>query len=86
MPTFTENEKVHIREQLLAAGRELFPRYGLKKTSLEDLDAAGGHSEEQFLRLLRFERGSFIMEILMEDASGRLRGPRSSAASFEGRR
>lgn len=65
MPTFTENEKAHIREQLLAAGRELFPRYGLKKTSLEDLTQPAGIAKSSFYSFFD-SKEALYMEILME--------------------
>ena len=34
---FSEQEKAQIRSRLMAAGRECFTRYGLKKTTIEDL-------------------------------------------------
>ena len=34
---FTEAERETIRERLIAAGRGLFSRYGLKKTTVEEL-------------------------------------------------
>lgn len=72
MPTFTENEKEHIRERLLAAGRELFPRYGLKKTSLEDLTRPAGIAKSSFYGFFD-SKESLYMELLIEER-GRLRG------------
>lgn len=34
---FTDDERERIREQLVSEGRELFARYGLKKTTIADL-------------------------------------------------
>ncbi|CAN5624266.1 TetR/AcrR family transcriptional regulator [soil metagenome] len=65
MPTFTENEKAHIREQLLATGRELFPRYGLKKTSLEDLTRPTGIAKSSFYSFFD-SKEELYMELMME--------------------
>ncbi|MDQ4106799.1 MAG: TetR/AcrR family transcriptional regulator [Actinomycetota bacterium] len=74
MPTFTEAEKVHIRRQLMEAGRDLFAWQGLKKTSIEDLTRPAGiakssfygffgSKEELYLKLLMEERGRLREEI-----------------------
>ena len=81
MPTFTSIERDQIRGQLLEAGRRLFARYGLKKTSLEDLTRPAGISkssfygffgskEELYLELLVEERGRLRGEISLESFSG----------------
>lgn len=80
MPMFTESEKNHIREQLLKAGRELFPRYGLKKTSLEDLTRPAGIAKSSFYRFFE-SKEELYLELLAEER-GRLRGEISSD-SFE---
>ena len=40
MPRFSNTEKEQIREALLVQGRELFSRYGLRKTSVDDITKA----------------------------------------------
>ena len=81
MPTFTSIERDQIRGQLLETGRKSFARYGLKKTSLEDLTRPAGISkssfygffgskEELYLELLVEERGRLRGEISLESFSG----------------
>lgn len=65
MPTFTKTERDSIREQLLETGRELFPRYGLKKTSLEDLTQPVGIAKSSFYGFFE-SKEALYMEILME--------------------
>jgi AcrR family transcriptional regulator len=72
---FTETEKERIRASLMDEGEALFGRYGLKKTSVEDLTRAAGISkgafylffpskEELFFDILeRFER-SYRQDLL----------------------
>lgn len=45
---FTEEERARIRSALLAKGKELFQRQGLKKTSVEELTRAVGISKGAF--------------------------------------
>jgi len=45
---FSDREKEIIRASLLEKGRELFGRYGLKKTNVEDLTRAVGISKGAF--------------------------------------
>lgn len=45
---FSEQEREQIRARLIDAGRELFGRYGLRKTSVEDLTRAAGISKGAF--------------------------------------
>lgn len=47
-PSFRLEEKERLREQLLAAARQLFALHGLKKTSLEDLTRAIGVAKSTF--------------------------------------
>ena len=80
MPTFTETEKKHIREQLLEAGRGLFSRYGLKKTSLEDLTRPAGIAKSSFYSFFD-SKEELYMELMMamrEEVKARIFG-----ASFE---
>ena len=72
MPNFTEAEKSHIRDQLLEAGRELLPRYGLKKTSLEDLTSPAGIAKSSFYSFFA-SKEELYLELLMEERR-RLRG------------
>ncbi|MGF1473369.1 MAG: TetR/AcrR family transcriptional regulator [Rubrobacteraceae bacterium] len=80
MPTFTETERDHIREQLLESGREMFSRYGLKKTSLEDLTRPAGIAKSSFYGFFD-SKEALYMEILMsmrQEVKDRILG-----ASFE---
>lgn len=45
---FSESEKEHIQQRLIDVGRDLFARYGLKKTSLEDLTSPVGIARSSF--------------------------------------
>ena len=45
---FSEEEKGRIRERLLEAGRKRFTRYGLKKTTIEELAGAAGIAKGSF--------------------------------------
>lgn len=79
MPTFTASERDQIRELLLESGRELFPRYGLKKTSLEDLTGSAGISKSSFYSFFG-SKEELYLELLMKER-GRLR-EEISARSF----
>ena len=46
--SFSDREKHDITERLLAAGKELFQRYGLRKTSIEELTRAVGIGQGSF--------------------------------------
>jgi len=46
--SFSDAEKRDITKQLLSRGRELFERYGLKKTSVEELTRAVGIGQGSF--------------------------------------
>ncbi len=78
MPTFTATEKKHIRDRLLEAGRELFPLYGLKKTSLEDLTQPAGIAKSSFYGFFESKEALYL-ELLMEERQ-RLRGEISTEA------
>ncbi|MFW6026663.1 MAG: TetR/AcrR family transcriptional regulator [Candidatus Woesearchaeota archaeon] len=47
---FTEKEKEKIRENLILEGRQLFSRYGLKKTSIKDLTKRVGIAQGTFYK------------------------------------
>jgi len=46
--SFSDAEKRDITKQLLSRGKELFERYGLKKTSVEELTRAVGIGQGSF--------------------------------------
>lgn len=60
---FTEEEKALIRAGLLAKGKELFQRYGLKKTSVEELARAVGISKGAFY-LFYGSKEELFLEVL----------------------
>jgi AcrR family transcriptional regulator len=45
---FTEQERQEIHQRLLTAGRELFIRYGIRRTNIEDLTRSAGISKGAF--------------------------------------
>jgi len=45
---FTDVEKETIRDRLMQAGRECFTRYGMKKTTIEDLTGPAGIAKASF--------------------------------------
>lgn len=83
MPKFTEAEKERIGQSLLSKGKELFTRYGLAKTSIDDIVQACeigkgtfytfySSKEELFYAILRNEaqiRDAFLDELLRENLS-----------------
>jgi AcrR family transcriptional regulator len=66
MPTFTEAEKIHIREQLLGAGRELFAVRGVKRTSIEDLTRPAGIAKSSFYAFFESKEALYL-ELLMAE-------------------
>jgi AcrR family transcriptional regulator len=48
MPRFKDADRAAIREKLVIEGKELFQRYGLKKTNIEDLARAAGIAKGTF--------------------------------------
>ncbi|MCK4682903.1 TetR/AcrR family transcriptional regulator [Candidatus Bipolaricaulota bacterium] len=63
---FTEVEKEKIRERLFAAGRSCFTRYGLKKTTIDDLVKAVGIAKSSYY--LFFEsKESLYVELMMAE-------------------
>lgn len=78
---FSETEKTQIKQKLLDSARSLFTRYGIKKTSVEDLTKGAGiavgtfyafyqSKEELFFELLEVEE-SEIRAALFENAADR---------------
>ncbi len=63
---FTEVEKEKIRERLFAAGRTCFTRYGLKKTTIDDLVKPVGIAKSSYY--LFFEsKESLYIELMMAE-------------------
>ena len=83
--TFTEQEKKIIRNDLIQKGRELFSKYGLKKTSITELTKAAGiaqgtfynffdSKEELYFEILELEESNserFLEEILKSSHSSK---------------
>ena len=63
---FTAVEKETIREKLMAAGRACFLRYGLKKTTIEDLTGPAGIAKASFYLFFDSKEQLFV-EIFMEE-------------------
>ncbi|HSK99293.1 MAG TPA: TetR/AcrR family transcriptional regulator [Rubrobacteraceae bacterium] len=66
MPTFTETEKIHIREGIMGAGREFFATRGVKKTSIEDLTRAAGIAKSSFYAFFDSKEALYL-ELLMAE-------------------
>lgn len=63
---FTDRERERIHDKLLDAGRSCFTRYGLKKTTIEDLVKLAGIAKSSFY--LFFESKEVLyMEILLAE-------------------
>lgn len=60
---FNEKEKVYIRQKLLEVGKELFGRYGLKKTSIDEAVKRAGISKGAFY-LFYSSKELYFMEVL----------------------
>ena len=63
---FTAVEKETIREKLLQAGRACFLRYGLKKTTIEDLTGPAGIAKASFYLFFESKEKLFV-EVFMEE-------------------
>ena len=63
---FTAVEKETIREKLMEAGRACFLRYGLKKTTIEDLVKPAGIAKASFYLFFDTKESLFV-EIFMEE-------------------
>lgn len=57
---FTETERERIREQLLAAGRDLFAKYTLKKTTIEELTDAVGIANGTFYQFFDSKTALYV--------------------------
>ncbi|RLE27205.1 TetR/AcrR family transcriptional regulator, partial [Candidatus Acetothermia bacterium] len=64
---FTDAERERIRERLLAVGRELFARYGLRKTTVEELARASGIAKGTFY-LFFPSKEALYAEVLLREA------------------
>ena len=77
---FTTVEKERIREKLMEAGRNCFLRYGLKKTTIEDLTAAAEIAKASFY-LFFDSKEALYAEIMFREMPAMMK--RLAAASYE---
>jgi len=77
---FTEAEKTTIRDRLMQAGRECFTRYGLKKTTIEDLTRPAGIAKATFY-LFFDSKETLYAEIMFDEIPAMMR--RLAEASYE---
>ena len=63
---FSEIEKTQIQQQLLETGRELFGKYGLKKTSIEDLTRPVGIAKSSFYLFFDSKEALYLALLLAE--------------------
>lgn len=57
---FTESESRYVREQLLAAGRDAFQRYGVRKTNVAELTRAAGIGKGSFYLFFESKEELFL--------------------------
>ncbi|HZG17815.1 MAG TPA: TetR/AcrR family transcriptional regulator [Candidatus Bathyarchaeia archaeon] len=67
MPKFTESEKEEIRRSLLHKGRELFLKYGLAKTSIDDIVQACGIGKGSFYKFYSSKEELFYAIVKKEE-------------------
>lgn len=91
MAKFTESEKEQIRQCLLNKGKELFQKYGLAKTSIDDLVHACGVAKGSFYKFFSSKEELFYIILNnQEEVTNRLIGehlredlpPRELISSF----
>lgn len=63
---FTDRERTAIRNDLIDAGRELFGKYGLKKTSIEDLTKTVGIAQGSFYTFFKSKEKLYLEVIERE--------------------
>jgi len=63
---FKEEEKEKIRAKLLEAGRSCFLRYGLKKTTIEDVVEPAGIAKSSFYLFFASKEALFVEVIMAE--------------------
>jgi AcrR family transcriptional regulator len=68
---FTSAERDRISRELLAAGRELFTRQGLRKTALEELVAPAGIVKSTFYQFFDSKEALYLQ--LMLDEAGQVK-------------
>ena len=67
---YTEPGKERIRRALLQKGREYFIKYGIKKTSVEDLTRAAGIAKGSFYKFFNSKEALFMA--VHEESEARL--------------
>ncbi len=77
---FTAVEKETIRERLLQAGRDCFTRYGLKKTTIEDLTGPAGIAKASFYLFFDSKEALYV-QIMFDEMPAMMR--RLAEASYE---
>ena len=63
---FTDEERTRIRARLIEAGRECFSRYGLEKTTVEDLTSRAGIAKSSFYLFFGSKEALYIQLVLDE--------------------
>ena len=63
---FTDKERARIHDKLLDAGRSCFTRYGLKKTTIEDLVKLAGIAKSSFYLFFESKEALYI-ELMMSE-------------------
>ena len=77
---FTEAEKTMIRSRLVHAGRECFLRYGLKKTTIEDLTGPAGIAKASFYLFFESKEALYV-QVMFDEMPAMMR--RLAEASYE---
>ena len=77
---FTAVEKETIRARLLQAGRDCFTRYGLNKTTIEDLTGPAGIAKASFY-LFFDSKDALYVQIMFDEMPAMM--TRMAAASYE---
>ncbi len=66
-PQFNDKEKQSIREALLAAGKDLFAKFGLKKTNIDDLTHRAGIAKGSFYRFFQSKEELYFDIFLIKE-------------------
>lgn len=80
MPTFTEEKRDRVRESLRENGRELFARYGIRKTAITELTEPAGIGKGTFYQFYDSKEDLYV-DILIQDREEIV--PRILNESFE---
>ena len=63
---FTEEEKQKLRASLIKAGRKCFVKYGMKKTTVDDLAKTAGVARGSFYQFFKSKEALFLELFLQE--------------------